>query len=51
MSLEVPLEEQRYLEKQEMAKQILEDMDFLPESYWRMIHHPRPENRYNYLSH
>jgi len=47
LSMEVPAEEARYAEKREKASQILNDMDFLPKSWWKFIHHQRPEERYN----
>jgi len=47
LSMEVPAEEARYAEKREKASQILNDMDFLPKTWWKFIHHHRPEERFN----
>ena len=47
MALELPLEEQRFAAKREIAEEILGIEDFLSDAFWNLIHNKYEEKRYN----
>ena len=47
MALELPLEEERFAAKREIAEEIMGMEDFLSDAFWNLIHNKYEEKRYN----